>query len=43
MKRAFVKIGSSVLDYGFVSLLGPIGPNLVAGPQTPEYRFILIF
>ena len=40
-----MKIGARLgfWTYRLLSLLGPIAPNLVFRPQTPGYKFVLIF
>ena len=38
-----MKIGSRVLDYGSMHLLGPHDPNIVSGPQNPKSKKILRF
>ena len=40
----FVKIEAMVLDiYGLILLLGPSGPDVVSGSQTPRSKNILRF
>ena len=29
-----MKIGATILDFGWIYLLGPSGPNVVSRPQT---------
>ena len=38
-----MKIGSRVLDYGSMHLLGPHDPNIVSGPQNPKSKKFLRF
>ena len=40
----FVKIEAMVLDiYGLIPLLGPSGPDVVSGSQTPRLKQFLRF